>query len=237
MLVEKYSIKEIMDDSGTFPVGDWLATFCEGMVKRGFNKKVKIDCNMRFGILNEKNYTMMASAGFRFILFGLETANQKTLDRINKNLKVEQIEEGVKLAKRAGLAPHVTVMVGYPWETKEDAIRSIEMAKKLFKQGYVDTLQATIVIPYPGTRLFEECRENGWLLTEDWDQFDMRETVMASPISNKDIKDLTQMLYKSFASPHYFFRKILSLRSLKDIHFLWRAGKKLFGHLADFRAS
>lgn len=234
MLIDRYGVKEIMDDSGTFPVGDWLRTFCEGMIKRGYNKRVKIDCNMRFGILNEKDYEMMAKAGFRFILFGLESANQKTLDRINKNLKVEQIADGVKMAKKAGLAPHITVMMGYPWETKEDAMRTIELAKYLFKCGYVDTLQATIVIPYPGTPLFEECKNNGWLLTEDWDRYDMKEPIMLSPMSEKDIKELTQMLYKSFASPQYIMRKIFSIRSIDDLKFSWRAGKKLVGHLTDF---
>lgn len=236
MVIEKYGIREIMDDSGTFPVGEWLWTFCEGMVKRGYNKRVKIDCNMRFGILKDKDYETMANAGFRFILFGLESANQKTLDRINKNLKVEQITEGVKLAKRAGLDPHVTVMVGYPWEIKEDALRTIELAKYLFKCGYVDTLQATIIIPYPGTPLFEECKRNGWLLTEDWERYDMRETVISYPMSNEDIKELTQMFYKSFASPQYIIRKVLSIRNIEDINFLWRAGKKLIGHLIDFEA-
>jgi anaerobic magnesium-protoporphyrin IX monomethyl ester cyclase len=236
-LIDNYGVKEIMDDSGTFPVGEWLWTFCEGMAKRGYNKRVKIDCNMRFGILKEKDYEIMANAGFRFILFGLESANQKTLDRINKNLKVEQITEGVKLAKRAGLDPHVTVMVGYPWETKEDVLRTIELAKYLFKYGYVDTLQATIIIPYPGTPLFEECKRNRWLLTEDWERYDMRETVMVSPMSNEDIKELTQMFYKSFANLQYIMKKVLSIRNIGDIHFLWRAGKRLLGHLGDFKAN
>lgn len=236
MLIDRYGVKEIMDDSGTFPVGEWLRTFCEGMIKRGYNKRVKIDCNMRFGILDEKDYRIMAKAGFRFILFGLESANQNTLDRINKNLKVEQIADGVKWAKKAGLDPHITVMMGYPWETKEDAMRTIKLAKYLFKCGYVDTLQATIVIPYPGTPLFEECKNNGWLLTEDWDRYDMKEPVMASPMSKEDIKELTQKLYKSFASPQFIMRKIFSVRNIDDLRFLWRAGKKLTGHLTDFKA-
>lgn len=234
MLVEKYGVREIMDDSGTFPVGEWLAEFCQGMIKRGYSKRVKIDCNMRFGILGKKEYEMMVKAGFRFILFGLESANQKTLDRIDKNLKIEKVAEGVKFAKEAGLAPHITVMMGYPWETKEDAQKTIEFAKYLFKCGYIDTLQATIVIPYPGTPLYKECKENGWLLTEDWDRYDMREAVMASAVSERDIKELTQRLYKSFASPQYIMRKVLSIRSMDDIRFLGRAGKKLFGHLTDF---
>jgi radical SAM superfamily enzyme YgiQ (UPF0313 family) len=234
MLIENYHVREIMDDSGSFPVGDWLSTFCEGMIKRGYNKKVKLDCNMRFGTLGEEEYKIMEKAGFRFVLCGLESANQNTLDRVKKNLKVQQIADGVKMAKKAGLDPHITVMMGYPWETREDAERTIEFAKHLFKCGYVDTLQATIVIPYPGTPLFDECKKNDWLLTEDWDRYDMRESIMKSPMSEGDIKRQTQSLYKSFASPQYILRKALSIRRPDDLRFFWRAGKKLFGHLTDF---
>ena len=189
---------------------------------------------MRLKALNQDEYNLMGKAGFRFILYGLESANQNTLDRINKNLKVEEIEKGVKMAKKGGLEPHITTMMGYPWETLEDAKKTIALSKKLFDKGYVDTLQATIVIPYPGTPLFRECQKNGWLTTEDWDKYDQRTAIMKSPLTEKDIKELTQGLYKSFMTPKYIWRRIVGIRSLDDIKFLFRAAGKLFGHLADF---
>ncbi len=234
MLIEKYGVKEIMDDSGTFPVGDWLKEFCNGMIERGYNKKVKIDCNMRLKGLNQETYNLMGRAGFRFILYGLESANQETLDRINKNLQVEEIEKGVAMAKKGGLEPHITTMMGYPWESKEDAKRTIELSRRLFDKGYVDTLQATIVIPYPGTPLFKECQENNLLTTNDWDNFDQRMAIMKSPLTEEDIKELTQELYKSFITPKFIWRKIIGVRSWDDVKFLFRAGGKVLGHLMDF---
>lgn len=234
ILIEKYGVKEIMDDSGSFPVGPWLKEFCEGMIERGYNKKIRLDINMRLKGLDQKEYNLMGQAGIRFILYGLESANQKTLDRICKNLKVEEIEKGVKMAKQGGLDPHITTMMGYPWETREDAQRTIDLSKKLFDKGYVDTLQATIVTPYPGTPLFRECKEKGWLKTLDWDDYDQRMEVMKSPLTDKDIKDLTSDLYKSFVTPKFIIRKIFAVRSLNDIKFLFRAAGKVLGHLTDF---
>ena len=234
ILIEKYHVKEIMDDSGSFPIGPWLKEFCEGMIERGYNKKIKIDCNMRLKALSQKEYDLMGEAGFRFILYGLESANQATLDRIQKNLKVEEIEKGVSMAKRGGLEPHITTMMGYPWESKEDAKRTIELSRKLFDKGFVDTLQATIVIPYPGTPLFKECQEQNLLTTDDWDNFDQRMAIMKSPLTEEDIKELTQELYKSFITPKFIWRKIVGVRSWDDIKFLFRAGGKVLGHLVDF---
>lgn len=228
-------VREIMEDSGTLPIGDWLKEFCQGMIERGYNKKISLGCNMRInGIKDFETWKLMKETGFRFILFGLESANQQTLDRINKGLRIEEIEPCLKMCKRAGLEPHITVMIGYPWETKKDAKKTIGLAKRLFKKGYVDTLQATILIPYLGTPLYKYCKENNLLNFEDYDRFDQREQVMKSELTTEDVKELTRDLYKSFVSPQFIFRKIKEIRNLDDIKFLGRAGIKLLGHLTDF---
>ena len=234
MLIERYKVKEIFDDTGTFPAGKWLEKFCNGMIERGYNKKIYFSCNMRFGILKQEQYNLMKKAGFRMLLFGLESANQATLDRLDKGIKVGDITEGCKMAKKAGLEPHLTVMVGYPWETKEDATRTLGLAKELFGKGYADTLQATVVIPYPGTPLFDECKKNGWLKTEDWPQYDMREGVMKSSLTEDEIKEFTQGLYKIFLTPRYVTRKLVSIRSMDDLYFIKKGVEAVIGHLKDF---
>lgn len=228
-------VKEIFDDSGCFPKGRWLEDFCRGMVERGLNKRVVMGCNMRVGALSQEQWNLLKAANFRFILIGLESVVQSTLDRLVKGIKVAQIEETIRMCKKAGLAPHITTMVGYPWETRADAQATIAFAKRMFTQGYLDTLQATIVVPYPGTPLFAEARTNGWLTTENWDDYDMRQSVWKSPISNEDVLQFKNELYKAALTPAFILRKVLSIRSLDDIAFFWRAAGKLVGHLLNTR--
>lgn len=228
-------VKEIMEDSGSLPIGKWLEEFCNGMIERGYNKKVTMSCNMRItGIRKLETWKLLKKAGFRFILFGLESANQRTLDQINKNLKVDEIEPGLAMCKAAGLEPHITTMIGYPWESKEEASKTVNLAKELFKKGYVDTLQATVLIPYPGTPLYTYCKENNLLRFEDYDRFDQREQVMKCELTTEDVKELTQGLYKSFLTPQFIVRKVVSIRNMDDVKFLARAAFKVLGHLTDF---
>ncbi len=64
-LIEKYRVREIMDDSGSFPNGDWLREFCRGMIKRGYNKKIRFNCNMRFNAgLSPEDYLLMGKPAF-----------------------------------------------------------------------------------------------------------------------------------------------------------------------------
>jgi radical SAM superfamily enzyme YgiQ (UPF0313 family) len=104
----------------------------------------------------------------------------------------------------------------------------------LFNQGCIDTLQATICIPYPGTPLYRECKENGWLLTEDYDDYDMRMPVMKTCLTDAQIMGFTQQLYKSFLSPRFIVRKLLGVRNWQDVKFLFMAGTRVLGHLLDF---
>ena len=234
MLIEKYAVREIFDDTGCFPKGEWLREFCRGMMDRGYHKKVVMGCNMRVNALAQEEWRLMGKANFRFVLIGLESMTQSTLDRLNKGIKVEQIEQTMRMAKKAGLEPHITTMVGYPWETKREAEKTISFAKQMFINGYIDSLQATIVVPYPGTPMFDEARKNGWLLTEDWDRYDMRESVWKSEVGTDEVKCFTQELYKAAMHPRFVLRKLGRIRSLDDMKFLARAGLKVLGHLRDF---
>jgi len=233
-LIHRFKIREIMDDSGTFPAGDWLKQFCAGMIKRGINKKAYLDCNMRFGALSEEDFSLMKKSGFRLLLFGLESANQATLDRLEKGVRIERIIGDCKSASKAGLFPHITIMFGYPWESFEEALKTLNLGKWLLKKGYAYTMQATLVVPYPGSPLFEECRQKGWLKTTDWDDYDMRQPVMQSSIADDKIMGLIRGMYKVSFSPAFIARKLFSLRDADDTKYFLRAAKKVTGHIFDF---
>jgi radical SAM superfamily enzyme YgiQ (UPF0313 family) len=234
-LVEKHGVREIMDDSGTFPVGEWLKEFCRGMIERQLNTQVILDCNMRFGVLSPFEYRRMKEAGFRLVLFGLESANQATLDRVRKNLTVADIIESCKSARREGLYPHITIMFGYPWESYEDALKTLNLGRWLLKKGYAYTVQATVVIPYPGSKLFDECQENGWLCTTDWDRYDMKKPVMKTSIPDEAMSGLVQGIYRVAFDPEFIARRIVSVRSLSDLNYFARGAKKVMGHILDFK--
>lgn len=236
-LTENYGVKEVFDDAGTLPVGDWLQKLCQKLIDTGLNRKVKISCNMRFGALSEKDYKLMAQAGFRFILYGLESANPETIKKINKNINLKNIPKELKIAKKYGLEPHITIMIGYPWETKKDAQNTLNFAKKLFRQGIVDSMQATIVIPYPGTPLFDYCQKNDLLSTSDWENFDMRQPVIKSSISPDEQKIIVQSLFKGIITPKFIINKIKSIKSLSDLKFLLGYTYKFFQKLKDFKKS
>jgi radical SAM superfamily enzyme YgiQ (UPF0313 family) len=237
MLIERYGVREIFDDTGTLPSGTWLERFCGGMIERGYNRKLRISCNMRFDYLTPERAALMRRAGFRLMKLGLESANQTTLDRLNKGSRVEDIERGCRIAKEAGLEVHLTVMVGYPWETRDDAERTMRLAHRLMREGYADMLQSTVTIPYPGTPLYREAVENGWLqfAPDDYEKFDMSRPVFKTPdMSPEEVMEMCNSIYRAFLTPRYVLRYLLGIRSFADIKFIAKGAKAVVGHLLDF---
>jgi radical SAM superfamily enzyme YgiQ (UPF0313 family) len=207
------------------------------MIARGYNRKVKIDCNMRFGCLDAAAYKLMKRAGFRLVLFGVESANQATLDRLVKGVLVEQILSGAKSASQAGLNVHVTVMFGYPWEGEAEIANTVRLARTLLRRGHAYTLQVTMVVPYPGTPLFRELDQAGLLLTRVWDDYDMRRQVMKSGVPEETIKRAVRQVYRAFLHPETLLRRLAATRDpLADLKFYWRGLLSLVGHLRDFKA-
>jgi radical SAM superfamily enzyme YgiQ (UPF0313 family) len=238
LLIEKYGAKEIFDDAGTFPIGSWLEEFCEGMISRGYNKKILFSCNMRFGCIDKNMATLMKQAGFRKLKMGLESANQKTLDKLNKGTNVKDIVENCKMLSKAKLDIHLTVMVGYSWESKEDISNTLKFARELLNNGYIEMLQATTVIPYPGTGLYDMALENKWFRFNptEYDRYDMKEAVLKTPgISAQEITDMCNKLYKSFWSPQFILRQFMKVRSVEDVKYLLKGAKAVLGHIKDFK--
>lgn len=141
----KLGFKEVFDDSATFPTGQWLDDFLAMYGRVG--NRLPISCNFRIQSNGEYRFKDLRNCGFRMLLFGIESANQFTLDKINKGVKVEDIIPTIRKASECGLEPHLAVMFGYPWESEQDAQRTLKLVHYLLRKGYAKTAQASLYCP------------------------------------------------------------------------------------------
>jgi anaerobic magnesium-protoporphyrin IX monomethyl ester cyclase len=180
----------------------------------------------------------MKKAGFRKLILGIESASERTIDILDKSLTKEQIIEGCKMASAAGLQPHLTMMVGYPWETREDAYETLSLARYLMHNGLAHHLQATVIMPYPGTPLFDLCQRNGWIRfdAKEYDRYDMTEPVcVLTDMDEKEVVRMAGQFYKLYLHPKFLAHQLKHLNSLEDLDYLTRGAKAIWGHIKDFR--
>ena len=237
-LVDTHGAREIFDDAGTIPPGIWLKKFCDLMINSGYNKKVMYSCNMRFGWVDAPMYKLMNQAGFRLLKYGLESGCQKTIDKLDKGTDVTKVHQHCKDAKDAGLTVHITMMVGYPWETKKDAMETFKLAKSLMIKGLVDIHQSTVVMPYPGTPLYEEAAREGWLRFEktDYEKLAMDQPALKNiEMQPEEIQGLCKMNYRIYLDPRYMLQHAKSrIKSWEDVVYTFEGFTSVIGHMKDF---
>lgn len=68
----------------------------------------------------------LAGVGLRRLYFGLESADQGTLDRMHKGIRVENTTEVLRNCSDAGIRFHVFSMIGFPGEDHSSARRTIK---------------------------------------------------------------------------------------------------------------
>lgn len=237
LLVKKYKVKEIFDDneSGATWDEEWLKKFHEELIKRGLKGKFFLSSNARADALTVERVKLLKQIGYRLLKVGLESANDNTLNKIQKDENFAQVEKGIMNAKKEGLAVLMTTMVGYPWENEADAERTFNATKKLmlYKTHFGDSLQSSIVVPYPGTPLYDYARKNKLFTeeAEDFQNYDMSHNILKT---NIDVAKWCRKMWKIHLHPVFMLKSLLTLRRIEDIKVAFTGVVSLIGHLRDY---
>ncbi|OEU53502.1 MAG: hypothetical protein BA872_07725 [Desulfobacterales bacterium C00003060] len=72
----------------------------------------------------------MKRAGVTTIAFGLESASERIMPRLHKHISIEKVAEAIRLAQSQGIEVELFTMFGLPYETFEDAVKTLEFVKK-----------------------------------------------------------------------------------------------------------
>jgi radical SAM superfamily enzyme YgiQ (UPF0313 family) len=96
--------------------------------------------NIRF----EKSFTwdlcqLLKASGCIAVSGGLEVASDRLLALIQKGVTVEQVAQVTRNFTEAGIMVHAYLMYGYPTQTEQETIDSLEMVRQLFEAGIIQS--------------------------------------------------------------------------------------------------
>ncbi len=226
-LIVKYGVREIFDDSGVWYRGEEAKEFARGIIARGLHKKgCYFGINTRFEYLDEETIKLLARANFRFVLIGLESGSEATLRRLNKGYQKKYIEQCLRWMTKYGLHPHLTVMVGYYWETRKMLQETVDYVTFLMNEGLSRTLQVTLCTPLDYTPYHQECIDRGVLLAKNYSDHDMSKLIVKTPIPHEEYYEAVRKMYTIAISPKFLYRQILFLKNgrLRDFEFIFIYG-------------
>ena len=185
----------------------------------------------RAHLLNDELARIANDSGCRGISIGVETGDPYVMKMIQKGETLEQIEEGFKILKRAGLRSAANFMIGHPWDTPETVQRTLEFADKIDP----DYFGVQIATPFPGTKFRETAWEQGIELSKNWGEYHTSKVTYVPPgLAGLDLVKMRAKIYWDWymLKPSRFFTVLLDkgslrhkLRYLRSLFKLWRDAK------------
>ena len=186
-LVREWGFKSVYFDDDTFNIGKRrMLEFCRELKQRQINVPWAIMA--RIDGMDEEVLEAMADAGLAALKYGVEAADQAIVDSCGKRLDVSKVRDVVRGTHSLGIKTHLTFMFGLPGETRDTAMRSIDLALELMPES----VQFTLATPFPGSALHEQMVRDGKLRTEDYDQYDGFHTAVVSTdsLSSGDLEQI-----------------------------------------------
>ena len=176
----------------------------------------------RVDILDEEMISLMSKSGCHALHFGIESANEETLIKYEKNLRdINAVEKTIKLCKKYRILSVGYFILGLPGETKNQVEKTIDYSIKLD----VDYASYNLPIPIYGTNLREESLKNNWIVNKE-EEYDgsSQPLITTNELTPFDLVSLRKKAYKKFYFRiNYIFKTILNIRTLFQIKMAFKS--------------
>lgn len=159
-LIDRYKINYIQFQDELMMVSERrILELCDGIEKNKF--KFEFQFNGRLDIVTRVMLKRLKEVGCRFINYGIESADQKVLDNMDKRLTLEQIHKGLQMTIDSGIDPGVNILFGNIGDTRETFKKGFELLKKY--DTFCQNRTIKPVTPFPGTPLYDYAIDKGLL--------------------------------------------------------------------------
>ncbi|MHB9073515.1 MAG: B12-binding domain-containing radical SAM protein [Desulfobaccales bacterium] len=161
--LQKLGINWIHFDDDTFGIKrSFIKELANGMMRQC--PDMSWSCEMHVKLVDPEIISLMKKAGCKDIQMGIESGNNAILKEIRKGITIEGAINAAQIIKRANISLELFFMVGFPQETEE----TLNDTFKAIKNIPCDNIIYSIFTPYPGTELFNYCKQEG-IIPDDFD--------------------------------------------------------------------
>ena len=112
-------------------------------------------CQTRADRVDPELIDHMVDAGCQRIMFGIESGDDDSLQRIGKSMDLKTIARAIEMVKERGVRCTGFFMVGFPWETRDLMEKTVDFAIDLG----LDAVSLFSATPLPGTALWGMAKE------------------------------------------------------------------------------
>jgi radical SAM superfamily enzyme YgiQ (UPF0313 family) len=151
----------LVEDAG------WVENFLRKYSGKTFRKPFVCQARADIIVRNPGLFKRMRAHGLEMLLIGFESGSQRLLNLLRKGITVEQNYKAARICKHLGIRVWANFMLGIPTETREEALDTVGMIKKM--KPYVSS--PAFYTPHPGSDLYEFCVKNGLSLVKKHEDY------------------------------------------------------------------
>lgn len=164
-LYEKFGVRYFkIDDELFISNPEWFRAFYQRVMDAKLDILFRIT-GLRVDETNDEQLGMLKKMGCIAVNFGIESGSQIMLDKMNKRTTVAQNLAAIQMTKRHNLQTMIYIMFGYEGETK--ATLRETLALLLTADLDPEKISIFYTIPFPGTKIFQQCLKKGLIKDEE----------------------------------------------------------------------
>ncbi len=191
---------------------DYLGQLCDKI------KKLKMSWASQCSINLAKNPRLLKKvreAGATILSFGLESITQEGLNKLGKSwVKVDEHQKLISIIAKTGILVSSEMIVGTDSDTEDSIRETYEFVQK----ARIPIPRFYILTPIPGSKLFHQYKEEGRLLTLEYEKYDgskcihTPKKISAESVSilywwlNKKIFSFKSIVLRTLLNPNFFLR-------------------------------
>ena len=230
---EQYGMKFQWLTDDNFGLGAHTRELCRELIDRGLSHDIMWFMQARCDDVSrhENLLPTLSEAGLRWILTGVESPSESTLEAFNKKIRPDDAKKAISQLKRNDIFSQAMFIIG----ERHDSAESIDRVRSFADAIDPDLAIFTILTPLPGARIYDEALNNGWIEDRNWAHYDMAHAIMPTEhLSRLQVQEELYKCYRSFyGSFSRRFKGMFSTNALKRLTYRHLAGQGLMKELKD----
>lgn len=202
-LVDRYGINALaFEEDNFFCSPRRAAGIARLLKKRGSKLRMRAEARVDALIQWDDDFlSLLEEAGFRQLYLGVESGADRVLERIRKEIQVEQVLAVNRRLRAFKINPHYSFMAGFPEETPEEIKATLRLMLQLLEENpQAKTTFLQVFTPYPGTELARICEERGYPFPrtlEEWGGSNWNSLELSAWLSSQQRRLLAKATYFS----------------------------------------
>lgn len=235
MLNEDYGIREfVINDDQFMTRKKRIHQFCDYFIENKMDISFSVDAGISIWLVDKELLVKMKKAGFYSLRFPIESGCKKTLEYVNKPVDLDKTKVLIEEANRLGFWTSSNIILGFPYETKEEIKESIQYVY----DSALDFTSFGVAKPNAGSNMYEDFKQEGLLelavvrgsdfYRSDYDTRNMTAKELTE-IVNKASSDWFIHKFFFFLKPRYFYNYFLpKIKSIEDFRYFLKVCRTMF---------